>query len=188
MDLKRLPPSLLVALGLAGCGPAVDDGSTAGESGDSRSSTGDSGDTVGPCLSPVIPTGSATGASSVGPCLGMVTTGPILDVGATVGPCLEPPFTTSSGTGPDTDTDTDTDSDTSGGDGTDSGTTGGADTGVGPCLVPPSAPSDPVGERGLGFAAPAPQPRSLILDRLRQAGILPDDVAARLTLRADDDS
>ncbi len=142
---------------------------------------------MGPCLSPVVPTtGDSTAGSSVGPCLGMVTTGPILDVGATVGPCLEPPLPTS--TGPDTSTDTDTDTDTSGDDGTDSATTTGGDTGVGPCLVPPSAPVDPVGDHGVGAASPAPKARSAILDRLLQAGVLPDDVAARLTLPTDDDA
>jgi len=91
----------------------------------------------------------------------------------------------STSTGPDTSTDTDTDTDTSGGDGTDSGTTGGADTGVGPCLVPPNAPSGPVGDHGEGLGAPAPKARSAILDRLLHAGVLPDDVAARLTLPKD---
>lgn len=186
MDLKRLPPSLLVALGLAACGPSVDDGSTAGDSGDSQ------GSTVGPCLSPVVSTGDTTGGGSVGPCLGMVTTGPLLDVGATVGPCLVPPLSTSTGpdtdtnTDTDTDTDTDADTDTSGEDGTDSGSTG-DDTGVGPCLVPPSAPGDPVGDAGVGLGSRTPRARSAILDQLLQAGVLPDDVAARLTIATDDD-
>ncbi len=109
----------------------------------------------------------------------MVTTGPCLDVGSTVGPCLAPPLGTSSGT------DTDTDTDTSGG-GTDSGTTGGADTGAGSCLVPPDAFPEPVGDWAGAPDTPAPQTRSLILRRLRQAGVLPDDVAARLPLHPDD--
>ncbi len=180
MDLKRLPPSLLVALGLTGCGPAVDDGSTGKDSSGSQTDTSDSSDTVGPCLTPWESTSGAMGTSSVGPCLGMVTTGPILDVGSTVGPCLAPPLPTSSGT--------DTDTDTSGGDDMESGTTGGADTGVGPCLVPPSAPQDPVGDRGGAFGAPPAQARSVILERLLQAGVLPDDVADRLARVAEDTS
>lgn len=111
------------------------------------------------------------------------TIGPCLDVGTTVGPCLEPPLTTSSGTG--TDTDTDTDTDTTGGDETDSGTTG-AETGTGPCLVPPVPPESE--DVAVGRGAAAPKARSAILSRLRQAGILPDDVAARLVLPNDDDT
>lgn len=95
MDLKKLPPSILLALGLA-CGD------------DDKSS-----ETVGPCLD-VDPTASSatdsatstsgtdTGTPTVGPCLDVDPsttddTGPV-----TTGPCLEPPLET---TGGDTDTD-----------------------------------------------------------------------------------
>lgn len=147
MDLKRLPPSLLIALGLAAC-----------------ESDGD-GATVGACLNvdPTVTTGSSSGTSSgsgtteVGPCLDVdpsITTG-----GTTVGPCLDvPPGTTSTGADTDTDTDTDTDGDTD--------TSTGGDAGAG-------APSES-------------SHRSAVLGRLLDAGILPSDVAARLSGEADD--
>lgn len=176
MDLKRLPPSLLVALGLAGCGPAVDDGLTGGDSGDSQTSTGGT---------------SGTTATTVGPCL---------DVGESVGPCLEPPPMMTSGgttgTGGETGSSTNmsstgeggTDTGTTGGDGTGSGTTGAAETGTGPCLVPPGVPPMAEDDRSGAFDPPASQARSEILNRLLEAGVLPVDVAARLALPTDDDS
>lgn len=158
MDLKRLPPSLLVALGLVGCGPAVDDGTTEGNSG--SSSTGGSASTVGPCLDVI----------TVGPCLvpPSTTVGPCLDatLDTTIGPCLLPPLTgstgTGSGTGTDTDVDTDTDTDTDGSEGTDGGTTGGASEGQ------------------------TAEPRGAILGRLLDAGVLPPDVASKLRAKAND--
>lgn len=171
MDIKRLPPSLLVALGLVGCGPAVDDGSTGADSGDAQTSTGESTESVGPCLTPWGSTHDATSQGSVGPCLGMV--------GTTVGPCLLPELSTSSGTDTDTDTDPDdTDTGTSSGGGTDSGSTGGEDSGVGPCLVPPNVLGD--GPGALGTRRVDAQSRSRILSRLLDADILPPDVAERL--------
>lgn len=162
MDLKKLPPSLLVALGLAGCGPSVDDDTTEGNA--ETSTTDASTSSVGPCLSPPGETvGPCLDSVTVGPCLEPQTgtVGPCLDVppGTSTGVCLQPPPTTGS-TGGDTDTDTDTDSDSDGG--TDTGTTGGA---------------------GEGQAA---DPRGAILGRLLDSGVLPADVASKLRAKADE--
>ncbi|MCR9160919.1 MAG: hypothetical protein ACE37F_10830 [Nannocystaceae bacterium] len=138
MDLKRLPPSMLVALGLAAA-PAAP------------------GCTVSSCLDVAGPeeetssTGSTEGTSTVGPCLDVdpSTVGPCLGVepGTSSGGDTETDGTgTGTGTGTDTDTDTDTDGGTS---------TGGA-----------SAAAD---ERGA------------VLGRLLDAGVLPPDVAAKLS-------
>jgi hypothetical protein len=76
MDIKRLPPSLLVALGL-GCGPSVNpDDDSAGDASDSRGSTAEASTSA--CLDVPIET---TGDTTTGPCLGQEPT--------TVGPCLK---------------------------------------------------------------------------------------------------
>lgn len=153
MNLRKLPPSMLLTLGLA-CG-------------DGKSS--DETTTVNACLSPIDPT-----AVETTPCLsttGMgntsdVDTGPCLDVGpclsestgfgtsgsssgtggSTFGPCLspEPATGTSTDTGSGTDTGTDTD-----------GTTG-------------------------MMAEEPPTSRAAALERVLDRGTLPADVAARL--------
>ena len=114
MDLKRLPPSLLVALGLAATGADAP------------------GCTTGACLDVAGP--ETTGSLCLSAPFPETTTGPCLDVGplgssgsgfetgSTVGPCLDvAPGTTTTGTpttgtgsssGTDTDTDTDTDTGT----------------------------------------------------------------------------
>ena len=105
MDLRRVPVSVLVALGLSGCGPDVDDKESSGSA--SASTSGSTTEpTVGPCLSP-----PGTCLSSTGPCLKFdvppETTGPeTTTMGTdgtgtggtgtegdttTTGPCLDPP-------------------------------------------------------------------------------------------------
>jgi hypothetical protein len=113
MDFSKLPPSLLVALGLttAGCTRVTTCLSIAETEGDTGTDT-DPDTSTSACLSPLTDT-SAT-EFTTGPCLTAPqttsSTGPDTDTdtdtdsGTTVGPCLEPPLTTS---GPDTDTDTD---------------------------------------------------------------------------------
>jgi hypothetical protein len=150
MDLRKLPPSMLLTLGLA-CG-------------DGKSS--DETTTVNACLSPPDP----TGMMETGPCLGMeeplTTTGGDDTLGSTsgstgtdtgsggstFGPCLSPEPPTGSGTDTETDTDTGT------GTGTGTGTEG--TSGMMGDELPPS--------------------RAAALERVLDRGTLPPDVAARL--------
>lgn len=105
MNLKSLPGSILVALGLASCG---DDVTTSTASGDEGGDDGAEA-TTGPCLgvaddgiTSCLSSPPTTGESSdVGPCLGAVT-----DEGTT-GPCLSPED-------PSTSTGSESDSGTSG--------------------------------------------------------------------------
>jgi hypothetical protein len=158
MNLRKLPPSMLLTLGLA-CG-------------DGKSS--DETTTVNACLSPPDTTEVGTGSSSAsegttfGPCLdiGPVTsTGELTGTGSsgadsTFGPCLspEPPTGTSSS---DTGTGTGT--------GTDSGTDTEGTTGMMGDELPPTA-----------LAPHAADSRRQALERLLERGTLPADVAARL--------
>jgi hypothetical protein len=152
MNLRKLPPSMLLTLGLA-CG----DGKSTDET-----------TTVNACLSPPDPTEMGTGSSSAsegttfGPCLdiGPVTsTGELTGTGSsgadsTFGPCLTPePPTGTSGTDTGTDSGTDT--------GTDSGTGTEGTTGMMGDELPPTS-------------------RAAALDRVLDRGTLPADVAARL--------
>lgn len=154
MDLKRLPPSLLVALGLVATG-ADSAGCTTGACLDVAGPEA----TTGPCLDVGVP-GTSSGS-----------TGPGGETGSTVGPCLDvAPGTTTSQTGPTTGTGsgsssgsgTDTDTDT---DGTGTDTEGETDSGT-------STGGAPDG----GEAAD----RGSVLGRLLDADILPPDVAQRL--------
>src|SRR5688572_13102493 len=88
MDIKRLPPSILVALGLAGCGPRIEpDDDTAGDASDSQDASGEVSTSA--CLD-VDPTDrTSTGELTTGPCLGQEYT--------TSGPCLAPELPTSTG-------------------------------------------------------------------------------------------
>lgn len=150
MNLRKLPPSMLLTLGLA-CG-------------DGKSS--DETTTVNACLSPIDPTEVETSPclSTAGPTSTTdVATGPCLDVGdesgftttgtgtggsggSTFGPCLSPEPPT--GTGTETDT----------------GTGTGTDTG---------------GTTGMMGDEP-PSSRAAALGRVLDRGTLPADVAARL--------
>ena len=154
MDLKKLPPSLLVALGL-GCGPSVPDD----EAGDGSPTSADAGPTTTACL--IAP-------ETVGPCLdGNFTS---------TGPCLEPPGDTGSDTGFNTEAGTGTS-------GTDTGTStagsssSGSDTGT---FATETATSVCLG----GIAPDAPDARldgqQGVRERLIEAGVLPNDVAERL--------
>ena len=159
MDIKRVPPSILVALGLAACGPRVDTEDDAAESSASQSGSVTE-TTTGACLSTVGPCLGAPNTSS-GPCLGAPQT--------TTGPCLEVQTTTClASTSGFTDSGTDS-----------SGT--GSDTGgttFSPCLAPKGDREPPPGEHNpTASAAPV---RSNVLERVLERGVLPADVAKKL--------
>jgi hypothetical protein len=165
MQRKRLPSSLLVTLGLVGCGPTVPTDSTAGgtesQSGSQEGPMTDPSLPPNPSVDPPDPSDPST--FTTGPCLSPGSSG-CLDatsnsfIDPLTGPCLSLPDTESwtSTDGTDTDTDTETDGDTD----TDTDT----DTG----------PGSNAGD------APAPS-RHETLQRLVEAGILPADLARRLT-------
>lgn len=121
MDLRRIPPEVLLALGLTGCegivsacldvadtGLETTGGQETGQTTtDASSSSGDSGgsaSTVGPCLGAPMTTGTDSATGTAGE--------------TTVGPCLEP---TSGGTGSSAETGTT---------GADTGTTGSTTSGL----------------------------------------------------------
>ena len=155
MDLKRLPPSMLVALGLAAA-PAAP------------------GCTVSSCLDVAGPEGET---SSTGMVEGSSTVGPCLDVDpSTVGPCLDVVPGTSSGGGTDTDG-------TGSGTGTGTGSGTGTGTGTG---TDGDSDTDTDGGTSTGGAAAGPDERGAVLGRLLDAGVLPADVAAKLSNHGDD--
>lgn len=165
MDIKRLPPSILVALGLAGCGPRIEpDDDTAGDASDSQDASGEVSTSA--CLD-VDPTDrTSTGEITTGPCLGQEYT--------TSGPCLASEVSTSTG-GSGSESESGSGSDVTGS--TETGSDSGGTT-TGPCLAPPR---DAPAEDRLPEARPSgATARAEILERLRSAGILPPDVAAKL--------
>ena len=89
MNLKKLPPSMLMALGL-GC---VAEACLSPPYDPTESSTSGGTNTVGPCLSPPLETTAAesTGGTDSGT-VGSTT------MGMTTGPCLSPPEDSSGGT------------------------------------------------------------------------------------------
>jgi hypothetical protein len=100
MPPRPIPPSILVALGLAACGPCLDIAvPTDTDDTDTDTDTG-----VGPCLSPPLDTGDTD--TGVGPCLDV----PPPDTG--VGPCLSPPLDTGDTSEPPSTADTAADPDT----------------------------------------------------------------------------
>jgi hypothetical protein len=158
MDVNKLPPSLLVALGLVGCGPSVEVPPAGTDTG-----TGESleGPMTTACLECPIDTCDDV---TTGPCLAEAEVSGCLSPpqstsDTTTGPCLEPDVTfinpdteTVTGSGTDTDTDTDTD-------GTGSSSTTGA-------------------------TADARSQRDDLLRKLVEGGVLPPDLATRLRGRA----
>ena len=122
MNLRKLSPTMLLALGLA-CG-------------DDKNNDG-SDTAVDACLSPPIE------ETEAGPCLGMEpTTDDTLDDGTSVGPCLSPPE-------PETSTTSTGGTSSGSGSGTDSGGTssgsdsgGPADSGGGGMEAPPRSRDD----------------------------------------------
>lgn len=152
MDLRRIPPAMLVALGLEGCG-----------------------EQVSTCLSMMIPTSEDEGTSGstgddatesdVGPCLGQL---PTTDTGIDG---------TGTDTGSSSGSDTSGTDETS--TGTESGTDDGAETSTSVCLAPPPDGDVPPDGEALVEAAPA---RGIGWQAAfsRVAGKLPADVAARL--------
>lgn len=164
MNLKKLPPSMLMALGL-GCvaeaclSPPIEptESSTSG-------ATGPDSNTVGPCLSaPMESTSTGTMGSGTSSGTGDST------AGMTTGPCLAPE--------PETDTEFGTDTDT--GTGSDSGGSGT----MGACLAPPGIapdhdPSDVV--MGSADAEGPAGDRKVAVERVLDRDLLPADVAERL--------
>lgn len=154
MDLRKLPPSMLLTLGLA-CsdGKSSDDTSTVNACLSPPEETTDVA--TGPCLD-VDPTEVATGPClDVGPLTGTTdtgTTGTTDGADSTFGPCLSPEPPT--GTGTDT--------------GTGTGTGGETDTD---------------GTTGMMNDAP-PSSRAAAIERVLDRGTLPADVAARLRDRS----
>lgn len=178
MDLKKLPPSMLVVLGLSGeactttqacLSPPYEPDET-GTSTSSDSATG-----VGT---------TAVGESEVGPCLGaMEETGFDTGVATTT--------TTATGTGTGSDTGMATFGTGSGTDG-DTGTTGSGEEGgstVGPCLAPPGIEVEPTPDEVAATDAPVAEAdsRREALRRVLGREALPADVAARLRHTLDDE-
>ena len=129
------------------------------------------GCTVSSCLDVAGPEGET---SSTGMVEGSSTVGPCLDVDpSTVGPCLGMVPGTSSGGGTDTDGTGSSGAGTGTGTGTDSGADSDGDT-------------DTDGGTSTGGAAAAPDERGAVLGRLLDAGVLPADVAAKLSNHGDD--
>jgi len=167
MDLKKIPPSMLIVLGLGATEACVQ-----------------------PCLSPPVDDTSppqmetnSTGGSSTG-----MDTRP----GTEVGPCLSIGEESTAASGPGdsgTSTGSGSGSGTMGGSdsgGSDSGTTSGSGgeggSTVGPCLAPPGIVEEhePLVH---GASAPSATPaasRKAALDRLLDRDALPADIAARL--------
>lgn len=166
MDLKKIPPSMLVVLGL-----------------------GTTEACMQPCLSPPVDDTSppqmettSTGGSSTG-----MDTRP----GTEVGPCLSIGEESTAASGPDgsgtsTGSGTGSGSGTMGSSGSDSGTTGGSgDSGgstVGPCLAPPGIVEEhePLAHGARGPSATPAASRRAALERLLDRDALPADIAARL--------
>lgn len=176
MNLRRLPPSMLLVLGL-GC-PATEEPLPGDGTADSGSSTGGSqtssttngsttnGNTTNGSASATSTTGRTTGITScladsgcldVGPCL--VDIGNIPDMGNSsetgTGPCLLPPLDT----GPESSSGSDS--------GTDTGS--GSETGTG------------TGTTGDMLDQPPSDTRAAAVQRVLSRGVLPDDVATRLS-------
>lgn len=171
MNLKKLPPSMLVLLGLGteACAPCLsttpclstfDSASTYSSSTSGGSSEVD----TGPCLSPPLD-------SSTGPITGPTGSGTTGSSGTSM----------DSGTGTGTGTGSDTGTGSSTGMGSD-------DTSTGPCLAPAGAAPDamlapPVSPPEAYSAA---ETREAALQRVLDRHALPDDVASRLRARLDD--
>jgi hypothetical protein len=152
LDLRRIPPAVLVALGLEACGETVstclsmmltseDDGGTSGTDASSDSPTESD---VGPCLGQIPTTDDGSVDTSTS------------DSGSTTG-------TETSGTGTGT---------------SDSGSDDGAETSTSVCLAPPPDAPPPDGDDA-ATAAPA-RASGWHASFTRVAAKLPADVAARL--------
>jgi hypothetical protein len=168
MDLKKLPPSMLVLLGL-GC-PGVQ--ACLSPPVDSAEASSSEPITVSACLSPPLDSTTSTSSSGSGSGSGE----------SEVGPCLSPPgdtFGTETGSDSGTGTGTSSGSDSGSGSGSEGGTT------VGACLAPPGIQPDDTPE-SLASATRSPaaaMSRREALERVLAA--LPSDVAARLRQRSD---
>jgi hypothetical protein len=166
MNLRKLPPSMLLALGLA-CTPE-----------------GEGSDAVSTCLLYFPPDGTSSTSTSGSTTSADVGTSPCLKLDlpqweTSTSACLEPPWETGfeSSSGSDTGTGSGT------GSGSDSGSGSGTDgtTTVSACLVPPDAPpGDSSAPYESTLAPHAADSRRQALERLLDRGTLPADVAARL--------
>ncbi len=160
MDVNKLPPSLLVALGLAGCGPSVETppAGTDGMSGGSLE-----GPMTTACLEcpidtcPDVTTGPCLAEAEVSACLEPWTSD--VSDATSLGPCLQPDTTFIADTETVGTSGTDTDTDTDGSSSDSSGTT-------------------------TGTTADARTERADLLRKLVDSGILPTDLATRLRHRA----
>jgi hypothetical protein len=174
MQLRRIPPRILIALGLStACGPQDKE-------------VGDSGtEATGPCLD--VATTACLGAlpttgDPVGPCLDIATSGCLsrcLDSttggsfidpsDSSFGPCLDVAQTDSSDSGTDS--------------GSDSGTDSGSTTGFNPCLAPEPPDDSPAPPDDEAADLADSSPRGAVLDRVLSSGRLPPDIMARLRKR-----
>jgi hypothetical protein len=109
VDTRRLPPALLIALGLIACGDDSTEVSTSaclsftgepatetGSSGSGSETSDGTGTTFGPCLDVEPPTSTTSGSTGSGS-----------DDSTTVGPCLGPELPTSTGESDSSGTTTD---------------------------------------------------------------------------------
>jgi hypothetical protein len=168
MDIKRLPPSLLVALGLAGCGPTVNpDDDSAGDASASEGTTTEASTSA--CLDVAFTESDTTGGMTTGPCLGQEQT--------TTGPCLAPEPSTGSGSDSGSGSGSSSDSGSGGSSDEGSGSVG-METTTGPCLAPPGDAPDDGGQPESPLRGASA--RAEILQRVLSAGVLPPDVAAKL--------
>ncbi len=166
MQLKRLPVSIIIGLGLivenVGCGPClnfwVPTTDDPGVSSTTAPGTSGASGTTGSTTSTTGTTAGTTGAET------------------TTGPCLAPMPTTGA---PET-TGSGTDSDGTG------SSTGDDQTTTGPCLAPP-VDGDGVGPDEDGASLPtaaSSSPRAgAVIERVLAASALPEDVVARLRER-----
>lgn len=162
MDLGRLPPALLVALGL-GCGPAVPDDGSGSESGSGgEGSTGETSGQTGPGETSSVTTHGTT-ASTTAVSTSTTTTSPATsEADVETG---DPPDKFDLGgttTGPDPATDSFT---------------------TGPCLVPPDGvvEEEPeITDEPISHADGPALDRNAVVERLARADVLPPDVASRL--------
>jgi hypothetical protein len=181
MNLRKLPPSMLLALGLA-C--TTEEPGTTSSCLSTDSGVGSSGTTFGPGSNGATSTSgpststteiSASACLDVGPCLFDIGTPPDMG-GWSTGPCLEPPADTGFESSTDGGTETGSGTETEGG--TEGGTT------LGPCLAPPGVQPDdspaPHTSTSVTGITPGVDSRRAALERVLERGTLPPDVAARL--------
>lgn len=108
MDLRKLPPSVLLALGLAACGDDQVTGDTAVDEGPSTTTGIPTEESLSGCLSCCLDIESTDGTTTGPPSTSTDSTGGEVSTG----PCLSPPETTDTGTGTESGSDSGSSSDT----------------------------------------------------------------------------